>query len=313
MKLCPNVFRLRRIFAGILLLMALSTGNSLKAQDLLAETVFYDCARNSYAAVGSNLDSLMQAYETDLLDRGLLEDLGSDAYRGLLQQVASGQRLVLDPELAFGTRLAATTRDSLQWRACLQTLETLRSDQPDAIFTRFLDRRDAMIQSEVAPELQASILLDLLGTAELDQPFYRLHTYYLLDRQAALPDLTDTLPGNFAALMGPYPPRGANVFRIYLNERGETIVDDRLIAQDQLAVQLSRHARKFGPEALYIIDMELDVKYRQFISLKDRIALAIHEVRDQFARRIYGRTLLELSQGEKTDLENRFPLRVVTP
>lgn len=301
------------LLAGFLLLIALGTGHRGISQELLPESVFYDCARNSYSVSGSDLDSLMQAFESELMDRGLLEDRGAESYRGLLQRVASGQRLVLDPDLAFGTRLAAAPRDTLQWKACLQTLESLRANQPDATFTRFLDRRDAMIQSDVSPELQASILLDLLGVEELEQAFYRLHTYYLLDRQAAQPDLTDTLPGNFSALMGPYPPRGANVFRIYLNERGETIVEDRLLAPEQLAAQLSRHARRFGPDALYIIDMELDVKYRQFISLKDRIALSIHEVRDQFARRIYGRTLLELSEGEKSDLENRFPLRVVTP
>ena len=47
--------------------------------------------------------------------------------------------------------------------------------------------------------------------------------------------------------------------------------------------------------------------------LKDRIARAVNEVRDEYSRRVFGKTLTEASEAEKLLLENRFPIRVVLP
>ena len=70
MKLKRYLYRLNCALPCLLLLTALGTGSRSNAQDLQAETVFYQCAQNAYAAAGTDLDSLMLAYESDLLDRG---------------------------------------------------------------------------------------------------------------------------------------------------------------------------------------------------------------------------------------------------
>ncbi len=276
-------------------------------------STFYTCLRDSYQSDGSVLDSLMSGYEATLVELELLEGTAPADYRGLLQRIASGQRIEAAMPFRFRDRLRALPVDSTAWRACQLALERFRSDNPEAMLTRFLDRRDVLVTEGIRADLQASSLLDILGEAAFEHPFYRLQTYYLIDLQAGSAALPDLLPETVSGQAARYASRGANILRLYLNERTQTIVEDQLVSPERLAERVHRHAREFGREALYVVELELDVKYRQYVYLKDRIARAVNEVRDEYSRRVFGKTLTEASEAEKLLLENRFPIRVVLP
>ncbi|MBC2839993.1 hypothetical protein [Robiginitalea sp. SC105] len=282
-------------------------------QSIPPEETFFSCLRETFVPDGSPLDSLMRTYESELIGEGILEGPEALDFRGLLQRIASGQRIDTGDPGSFNARLRSLPRDSTAWRRCQLELERFRSGNPDAVLTRFMDRRDILVTEGISAELQASSLLDILGESEFNWPFYRLQTYYLIDLQARAPVNPEVLAESVSEQAARYANRGANVFRVYLNERSQTIVSDRLVDEAGLSELVYRHAREFGPEALYIIDLELDVKYRQFILLKNRITLAVSEVRDQYARRVFGKTFTELSEAESLLLSRRFPIRVVLP
>jgi hypothetical protein len=73
------------------------------------------------------------------------------------------------------------------------------------------------------------------------------------------------------------------------------------------------HARTFEQSSLYIIEIEPDVKYSQFVSVKDQIALAISEVRDFYSRSILGKNLTELTTSEQAAVFEKYPIRIVMP
>ena len=75
----------------------------------------------------------------------------------------------------------------------------------------------------------------------------------------------------------------------------------------------ARHALTYEQSALYIIQVETDVKYGNFISLKDQIALAVSQVRDTYARRILGKTLTELTPEEQEAVFDKYPIRIISP
>lgn len=305
--------KIRKVLKLLLCTGLLAVLPEARSQETPEETTFFSCIRDTYQPDGAVLDSLMSGYEASLVELELLEGPAAADYMGLLQRIASGQRIEAAMPFRFRDRLRALPIDSTAWRACQLALERFRSDNPEAMLTRFLDRRDVLATEGIRADLQASSLLDILGEAAFEHPFYRMQTYYLIDLQAGSAALPDLLPETVSGRAARYASRGANILRLYLNERTQTIAGDQLVSPEQLAELVHRHAREFGGEALYVVELELDVKYRQFVYLKDRIARAVNEVRDEYSRRVFGKTLTEASEAERLLLENRFPIRVVLP
>lgn len=282
-------------------------------QSTSRENEFMDCLRQGYPDAGASLGQLMEGYEAELIGQGLLSSSSSDDYRGLLQRLASGQRIEWADYNPFSDRFQEIAPDSVALKACKARLENFKATNPEATLTRFLDRRDAMIRESIPADMQASALLDILGETELDEPFYRLHTYYLIDLMALPPE-----DGGLGVL-SPYggyqavPEPGANIMQLYLNERNQILLSDQLITPELLTERVLQHARRFGPKAWYIIAPEPDVKFSSLQNLQDRIALAITQVRDQYARSVLGKTWIELSPEERTLVAQKFPLHITLP
>ena len=255
----------------------------------------------------------MNAFEADLSDAGLLSSPDGAGYRALLQQVASGLRLDTWGGPYFSQRAGSSVfgfGNEKTLGSCGEQWARVRSREPDALLTRFLDRRDALLLAETPADLQASAMLDLLDDAALEAPFYRLQTYYLLELQAdasaeAVRNLQGLSPGGVLE-----PTLGANLMHIYLNERDQLILDDQLITPERLKGRILEHARRFGPQARYRVAPEPDVKFRNVTRLKDQIAVAITEARDQFARQVFGKPLGSLSVRETEWVSTQFPLNI---
>ena len=302
------------MFLGFFLFGFLFLGAGLRAQTQVPHNAeAYECLRAGYAAQGVSLDSLMTAFEADLSDAGLLPSPDGAGYRALLQQVASGLRLDSWGGPYFSQRAGRSAYgfgNETALSSCREQWARIRSREPDALLTRFLDRRDALLLAETPADLQASALLDLLDNIALEAPFYRLQTYYLLELQAdasaeAVRHLQGLLPGGALE-----PTLGANLMHIYLNERDQLILDDQLITPERLKGRILEHARRFGPQARYRVAPEPDVKFRNVTRLKDQIAVAVTEARDQFARQVFGKPLGSLSPEEAAWVNTQYPLEI---
>jgi hypothetical protein len=285
----------------------------LPAQETDGAAEYLECLEKTYPDSGAALYSLISRFEAELIGQGLLESHTSEDYRGLLQRLASGQRIEWVDYQGFSDRFLNLAPDSLALRACNAWLERFKATHPDAVLTRFMDRREAMVREAIPSDLQASALLDILKETHLDQVFYRLHTYYLIDLQALSP--SDTGPDGLIPFTGyaVVPQPGANILSVFLNERNQFIVSDQLVTPEQLTEQVLQHARRFGPEAWYIIAPEPDVKFSSLQALQDRIALAIAQVRDQYAQSVLGKTWIELNPEERALVSQKFPLRITLP
>jgi len=311
---CPFLIHFRRKFLwtfflglGFLLgpTLSFSQGEGLESQ-------LYSCIARTSEEGPQVLDSLINRFEGELLSEGLLENTDGDSYRGLLQRIASDQGIVRPPELYFGPRFRSINRDSAALSACSDLLDVNPADPSNSTLIQFEILRDSLLHENLNPALEALAYLDLLTDGDLAMPYYRLFTYELIDRQAfqtSAPDTGFTTYGPLAQL----DARGANVFRVYLNERDQLVVSDQLVSREQMLELVSDHARTFEQSSLYIIEIEPDVKYSQFVSVKDQIALAISEVRDFYSRSILGKNLTELTPSEQAAVFEKYPIRIVMP
>jgi hypothetical protein len=254
----------------------------------------------------------MVTFESELVSEGLLESGNEPDYRGLLQRIASGQGLVRPVESYFGPRFRNLLRDSLAYTKCYEVLQLSNLEPEDSTLIRFENFREMLLHEPIAPSLEAASYLDILSELELGMPYYQLFTYELIDRQAFE---TEFAPPPFATLeeLGRLNTSGANVLRVYMTEGNQLIISDQLISPEQLLALVSTHARTYEQSALYIVEVETDVKYGNFISLKDRIALAVTQVRDNYARRLLGKTLTELTPEEQEAVFGKYPIRIVSP
>ena len=276
------------------------------------EDELFNCIRESFPNEGKSLDSLMVAFETELVSEGLLEGGNEPEYRGLLQRIASGQDLVRPVESYFGPRYRNLLRDSVAYSKCYEILESPLRQPEDSTLIQFENFREVLLHEPITPALEAATYLNILSEKDLGLPYYRLFIYELIDKKAYE---TEFAPPPFASLeeLGRLNTTGANVFRVYMNEEDQLIISDQLVPPEQLAELVSRHARTFEQSALYIVEVETDVKYGQFITLKDRIALAVTQVRDNYARLLLGKTLTELSPEEREAVFGKYPIRIASP
>jgi hypothetical protein len=280
-------------------------------QRLPVEDELFNCIRASFPDEGKSLDSLMVTFESELISEGLLESDEPD-YGGLLQRIASGQDLVRPVENYFGPRYRNLLRDSVAYSKCYEILQSPLQQPEDSTLIRFENFREVLLHEPITPSLEAATYLDILSEKDLSLPYYRLFIFELIDRKAYE---TEFAPPPFASLeeLGRLNTTGANVFRVFMNEEDQLIISDQLVPPEQLTELVSRHARTFEQSALYIVEVETDVKYGQFITLKDRIALAVTQVRDNYARLLLGKTLTELSPEEREAVFGKYPIRIASP
>lgn len=306
-RLRGNIFR--SLFLG-LGFAVMSTPSFAQAEAL--DSQLFSCIAQTFEEGPQVLDSLINQFESELVSEGLLENTDGESYRGLLQRIASDQGIVRRPELYFGPRFRSIPRDSITLNECSKILDISTVKPSESTLIQFEILRESLLHENLNPALEALAYLELLTDADLASPYYRLLTYELIDRQAfqtTTPDTGSTTYGPLAQL----DARGANVFRVYLNERDQLIVSDQLVSREQMFKLVSGHARTFEQSSLYIIEVEPDVKYSQFISVKDHIALAISEVRDLYSRSVLGKNLTELTTSEQAAVFEKYPIRIVMP
>ncbi len=300
---------LRSLFLGLGVLLW-PTSAFTQAEGL--ESQLFSCIAQTFEDGPQALDSLINRFEGELLSEGLLENTDGESYRGLLQRIASDQGIVRPPELYFGPRFRSIHKDSVTLNECSKILDISTIKPSDSTLIQFEILRESLLHENLNPALEALAYLDLLTDRDLALPYYRLLTYELIDRQA----FQTTTPDTGIPTYGPLTQldaRGANVFRVYLNERDQLIVSDQLVSREQMLKLVSSHARTFEQSALYIIEVEPDVKFSQFVSVKDQISLAISEVRDLYSRSILGKNLTELTTSEQAAVFEKYPIRIVMP
>ena len=202
--------------------------------------------------------------------------------------------------------------DTLAILTCVERMDRYVAQNPESRLGMTITLRELAMQESVAPDLQASDFLEILQLSDFEIPIYRFLTYHIIDGQAYE---TATSPPTLDDLRrrGLISESGANLFQVYMNTAGQLIVNDQLIPQEELLELVQQHARRFEEEAIYVVEIEDDVKYASYIGLKDQIALAITQVRDNYARRFLGKTLTELNEEERDAVFLRYPIRLVSP
>lgn len=281
-------------------------------QDIPAADALMDCLRASFPGHEGLLDSLMTTFETELIGEGLMNSSEAADYRGLLQQIASEQPILRGMDSYFFTRFRAMAPDTLAILGCVEAMERYAARNPEEKLGRTLALRESAMADNMAPPQQAIAFLDILETNDFEAPIYRFLTYHLVDGEAyetatRAPTLDDL------RRRGLIDDTGANLFEVLMNEAGQLIVADQLITPEDLQARVQRHARDFREQAVYSVVIEDDVKYAAFIRLKDQIALAVTQVRDDYSRRFLGKTLTELTPEEQAAVFGIYPLRIIAP
>ena len=303
-------YRLSGLFLCLISLLLFS--NKCLSQQTRPENNLFDCIRGAYPNAGLSLDSLMLSFEGELIEEGLLETNSATDYRGLLQQIASGQRIIRPVERNFGRRFLLLDKDSLVYLDCRDMQSKLLSANEESTLYRFAITKNNLLQQEASAPVEAASLLEVLSVTDFELPYYRLFTYYIIDMSAT--EVSLELP-SLAQLQaaGGLQSSGANILRIYLNEEQQLVVNDNIYSWEQLKETISAHILQFQKDAVYVLEVESDVKYSELIRLKDEIALSITTVRNNYARSRFNKTFLELNPEETAQVTRQFPIMIVSP
>ena len=298
-----------RILLGMLSLLLIS-GKGL-SQETRPEEKLFDCIRSAYPNAGLSLDSLMLSFEAELIDEDLLQSTSAADYRGLLQQIASGQRIIRPVERNFGRRFQQLDKDSITFLDCRDMQGRLLGGNEESTLYRFVVAKSNLLQQKASASAEAAGVLEVLTDADFGLPYYRLFTYYIIDMSAT--EVSLELPSLAQLQAGGVQTSGANILRVYLNEEQQLVINDNIYSWEQLKETISTHILQFQEDAVYVLDIESDVKYSELIRLKDEIALAITTVRNNYARSRFNKTFLELNPEETAQVTRQFPIMIVSP
>ncbi len=283
-----------------------------KQQEVPMEDELLNCVRTSFSGSGETLDSLMTLFESELVLEGLMESREANDYRGLLQRIASEQPILKGMDSYFFTQFRNLQPDSAIIQSCVETMERYMAQFPEGRLGQALSLREESIADGIRPSEQASAFLGILDTEDFESPIYRFLTYHIIDGQA-YETATTSPTREFIGRPGLVNEYGANLFRVRMNKQNQVITGDQLITFEELLSRVQMHARRFEDQASYVVEIEDDVKYTSFVILKDQIALAITQVRDNYARRYLGKTLTELTLEEQQVVFDKYPIRIVSP
>ena len=286
------------------------------AQDTPIETEIFDCIRAAYQSGGTSLDSLMLSFEANLVGEGLISDRSGAEYRALLQQIASGQRILRPMERLFSTQVARVGRDSSAFKECLYLQVRFLRRAPESTFSQFASQTLTMRDSTTTAQEESIVLLNLLDEAALEHPLYRLLTYYLIDlavTEESFDNLSlDAIRDGGNNRIDPLST-GQNALRLYYTQENQILIDNVRMDPEYVNQRIERHLRSYGADAVFVVEMDPDLKFREYMAVKDQILLVIDGVRNQYARERFGKTLASLTDAEKALVDKRYPIQVIFP
>lgn len=100
---------------------------------------------------------------------------------------------------------------------------------------------------------------------------------------------------------------------LLVNENGDVLLDDNVIAIPQIKDNLKeRIASKISlpSNKKLIVSVKTDRKtvYNLYIQTLDQVKGAYFEVRDEYSRQTYGKSMDELTPEEKEDVQEKIPI-----
>jgi hypothetical protein len=300
----------------VLLLLLVYSSHQLRAQQAAIETEIFDCVRAAYQSGGYSLDSLMLSFEANLVGEGLISDRSGAEYRSLLQQIASGQRILRPMERLFSSQVARIIPDSAAYKECLYLQVRFLRRAPESTFSRFAAQTMTIRDSSMTAREESRILLNVLDEAALEQPLYRLLTYYLIDLAATeesfeTPSL-DSIRDEGNNRLDPLGT-GQNSLRLYYTQENQILIDNVRMDPEYVNRRIERHLRSYGADAVFVVDIDPDLSFRDYMAVKDQILLVIDSVRNQYAQERFGKTLASLTEAEKAMVDRRYPIQVIFP
>lgn len=292
-----------------LVAIALLGPATLQAQENRLENAIFSCIRQAYPDNGQGLDSLMAIYERELIAEGHMDDRSAGAYYNLLQRLASGKQMQRAPEEAFMRRVEALKPiDSTASQRCQEALIAGESEWKGSVKVALFERMLLEQPDDASPQLLASRVLDALVPADFEFPLYRLQTYWILDLTTPDPAFGEAGPTPTGL-----PDDGPNILDLYLTQESRILIDNLQMDPDWVIQRIERHFRAYGGEAVFVIDTDPDIRFREYMRAKDQILGVINRIRDQYARERYGLTLARLNAEQKAVVDSRYPIQVIFP
>lgn len=282
----------------------------LHSQEKRLEVAVYECIRNAYPDQGKALDSLVDQYENELVAQGFLEDRSAESYYNLFQRLASGSRIERDLGLEFVFRMERLP--AIDSTASLKCQENLIDYDPGpeggvklALFELTLYGPQA---SEKTRSQLAQVVLDLLETGDFNLPLYRLQTYWILDLQepVELPEVSINSRPNF-------PAEGSSTLRLYYTQDGQILIDNVQIDPAWIKKRIERHFRDYRSETVFVVTVDPDLRFREYLRVKDQLLSVINTVRNEYAVATFGKSIANLDEKERQQIDAAFPIQVVFP
>ena len=103
-----------------------------------------------------------------------------------------------------------------------------------------------------------------------------------------------------------------NVMRLKLDAQGQLLVDDSLFSINKLRERIVGFVGQESRRTVHILQVQTDsaATYEAYFKMQNEIVAAYAQLREQRARKVYGRTWSQCTEEQREALQKYYPQRV---
>lgn len=166
-------------------------------------------------------------------------------------------------------------------------------------------------KSRSIPEINAGSMADIA--------FLLLIFFLVTTTMDSDSGITIKLPPYMDITKPPPPLKEKNVLEILVNANNQLLVEDKLTRLDQLRDITKAFITNEGRDpkssdnpqkAVVSIKNDRGTSYKTYIAVQNELKAAYREVREDYARRKYGRKLENLSATQQDEVSDKYPQKI---
>ncbi|MBO0324387.1 hypothetical protein J0X14_18915 [Muricauda sp. CAU 1633] len=289
----------------LLIIIFISSVTFAFSQNERIEIQLQNCTYEQIEDNGKELKNEIKEFENYLIKKKILIDSTGKSYINLFKKIEKENDVEFDYNYSF--------TDSIQ-EIIIQDVYKQMDCQVDLINSdNYLNTKVYKLQTvidsiktygDIMPSNIASGILSVLDEKDFELEYYKIKTFVLLDATNTTSGITQTLVKNENVNL-------EKALKIYLNEKGEIIVNDKIINLTELRELVKEYESKNKSESIIALKTERETMYKTYIEVSNIIVEEIKFLREKVSRKKYKTDFDKLTTEQASEVIKMYPQKIV--
>lgn len=302
---------MRNILKLLSCLIVLSTSMTVFGQDksLETETAFMNCVYEALPDKGAKFRQVLNTAEKKLIEVKYLKDTKGASYVEIYKDIDNMFSPKLN-DLGVATYMLEIQGqlDNPTTAKCMEAVFTSPAFK-DSKLSKMLILIQSLAKYEDG-ETMTNDILKIVNPADFKHDYYRMTTFTMLEAMNQVDDsginfeLPEEEEPNFTE------EELKNAFKIAIDANQKVTLNNNEIQIDSIRLEAKKYLKKHKAASVFIFKSDRAANYKNFMTIQSQIVTAFEEVREELAQEKYKTPFESLTESQKEEIKNIYPLRI---